>query len=133
MCFRTDWSDPQFLDWLFAKASEVTAPLPAEPQPPQPAPVNRLLNSAISQSHSEPTKRKLDAPLQGSNKKRLSDLPFAPRPIGQEGRSLAGRIGPRGGGIQVRGTAGIGRRGGPPGRMDPGPGMGLGLGTGEPA
>jgi len=134
--------DPYFLDWLFNKASEITAPRLSSPTtsthqapPPQPsssrdrdAPrgTSRLLDTALAPLASQPEKRKFDVGGQdGQNKKRLSEgntLPSGPRAMGGEGRPLADRLGSGGrgrGGIQVRGT---GPRAGPQGN-----GMGMGM------
>ena len=124
--------DPYFLDWLFTKASDITAPRSASPTiathqptaPPQPstsreAPrgTSRLLDTALAPLASQPEKRKYDVGGQdGHNKKRLSDgnsLPSGPRAMGGDtGRPLASRLGPD---MRPRGSMpirGMGPRGG---------------------
>jgi hypothetical protein len=106
--------DPYFLDWLFTKASEITAPrstsptasihqsaAPAQPSSSRDAPrgTSRLLDTALAPLASQPEKRKFDVGGQDAqNKKRLSDgggLPSGPRAMGGEGgRPRASRLGP---------------------------------------
>lgn len=142
--------DARFLDWLFDTAKNVTT-VPAEPTPSRspsaPSQRNvsggssRLLNHALAPL-SQPEKRKLDDRNGDSqqNKRRISDgVPSGPRGMGNEGRSLADRLGPnRGGGgrggLHVRGMAGgrpnHGGFGGPGSRPQPQMNMGMQPGFG---
>jgi hypothetical protein len=122
--------DVRFLDWLFDSAQTITAPPAADPpaesrSPPPPAPAaarqasggGRLLSNALAaSSNQQPEKRKFDdrqdQQSAGGNKRRIPEgLPSGPRAMSGEGRSLADRMGPRGGpggrgGFHVRGMAG---------------------------
>lgn len=96
--------DASFLEWLFDTASEIQRA--AEPAPAQPAvrhshsPVSsyqansRILTSALASTREDSNKRKADTQGESSNKKRLSDLPSAPRSMA-DGRNLQDRMGPR--------------------------------------
>lgn len=112
--------DARFLDWLFDTARDIqSGPEPPAPSHSPSVPAqrsvsggsSRLLNNALAPL-SQPEKRKLDDRNGDSqNKRRISDgVPSGPRGMGNEGRSLADRLGPnRGGGrggFQVRGMAG---------------------------
>jgi len=102
---------PEFLDWLFDAAQRLIAP-PRDISPPpretrdrSPIRSRRLLDSALGGLGNN--KRKSDADT-GSNKRRVSDqappvAPGGPRAMMGEGRGLADRMGPRRGGMAVRG------------------------------
>jgi hypothetical protein len=110
---------PEFLDWLFDSAQRLIAPprererdispvRERENRDRSPVRSRRLLDSALGGLGSN--KRKSDADS-GSNKRRISEgtsaapvvAPGGPRAMMGEGRGLADRMGPRRGGMAVRG------------------------------
>lgn len=128
---------PEFLDWLFDSAQRLIAPPSRDRErersrdisPPResrdrdrdrsPVRSRRLLDSALGGLGSN--KRKSDVEGGQQNKRRISEgtsggpisAPGGPRAMmGNEGRGLADRMGPRRGGMAVRGM-GMGRGGMP--------------------
>jgi hypothetical protein len=108
---------PEFLDWLFDSAQRLIAPprerdispvRERENRDRSPVRSRRLLDSALGGLGNN--KRKSDADP-GSNKRRISEgtsaapvvAPGGPRAMMGEGRGLADRMGPRRGGMAVRG------------------------------
>lgn len=115
---------PEFLDWLFDSAQRLIAPprelspAPRETRDRSPIRSRRLLDSALGGLGGN--KRKSDADA-GSNKRRISEgtsasvpvtAPGGPRAMMGEGRGLADRMGPRRGGMAVRGMGRGGMGGG---------------------
>jgi hypothetical protein len=144
---------PEFLDWLFDSAQRLIAPPPRDRErerdisPPResrdrdrdrsPIRSRRLLDSALGGLGNN--KRKSDVDGIQQNKRRISEgtsagsgpisAPGGPRAMmGNEGRGLADRMGPRRGGMAVRGM-GIGRGGMPMagggGKFDIGKGLAM--------
>lgn len=119
---------PEFLDWLFDSAQRLIAPprererdispvREREHRDRSPVRSRRLLDSALGGLGNN--KRKSDADA-GSNKRRISEglpsapaaAPGGPRAMMGEGRGLADRMGPRRGGMAVRGMGRGGMGGG---------------------